>query len=250
MPHTRRVAVPRAPEQPPRRVGRPDPGKQSALATPGPHKVRVFVASDVRVYREGVSRLISTQDSLELAGAAATAESPSRLRGGAAADVVLVDATQRVDLMVAREISSAAGEGSVVALVAPNQEDDLLAWAGAGVSGLLSWDASPHELVEILRRAARGETPCSPDVADGLVRRARGKPGRASGFKASLTEREAQIAQLVADGLSNKAIASQLSIELATVKNHVHSVLEKLRVHSRGEAAAKLRLGAGVDQRN
>jgi two-component system nitrate/nitrite response regulator NarL len=56
-----------------------------------------------------------------------------------------------------------------------------------------------------------------------------------------LTKREAQIAELVVDGLSNKAIASSLSIELAAVKNHVHKILEKLRVHSRGEAAAKLR---------
>jgi two-component system nitrate/nitrite response regulator NarL len=201
------------------------------------------------VYREGVSRLIATEDSLELAGAAATAESPSRLRDGAQADVVLVDAIQSVDLVRAREISSATGGGPVVALVAPDHEDDLLAWAGAGVSGLLSWEASPRELVETLRCAARGETPCSPDVAGALVRRARAQPGRAFGFKGSLTDREAQIAQLVADGLSNKAIASQLSIELATVKNHVHSVLEKLRVHSRGEAAAKLRPG-GVVRRN
>jgi two-component system, NarL family, nitrate/nitrite response regulator NarL len=207
----------------------------------GPDKVRVFLASDVRVYREGVSRLIAAEDSLELAGAAATADSPTRLRDGAQPDVVLVDATRRVNLALAREISSAAGEGRVVALVAPNQEDDLLAWARAGISGLLSWDASPHQLVDILSRAARGETPCSPDVAEALLRRAREQPGRAVESKRSFTEREGQIAELVADGLSNKAIASQLSIELATVKNHVHSVLEKLRVHSRGEAAAKLR---------
>src|SRR3954451_24841808 len=126
-----------------------------------PYKVRVFVASDVRVYREGVSRLVATDDSLELAGAAATDETPSRLRDGARPDVVLVDATRSVNLVLAREISSRAG-GRVVALVAPNHEDDLLAWAGAGVSGLLSCEASPHQLVEILRRAARGETPCSP----------------------------------------------------------------------------------------
>jgi two-component system nitrate/nitrite response regulator NarL len=214
-----------------------------------PRKVRVFVASDVRVYREGVARLIATEASLELAGAAATAESPSRLSDGAQPDVVLIDATQRVNPMLAREISSVVGKGRVVALVAPNQEGDLLAWAGAGVSGFVSWEASPYQLVEILIRAARGENPCSPDVGEALLRRAREKPGRAFGFEGSLTEREAQIAELVADGLSNKAIAARLSIELATVKNHVHSVLEKLRVHSRGEAAAMLRL-TGVDRRN
>lgn len=205
-----------------------------------PHGVRVFVASDVRVYREAIARLISTEDSLKLVGAAATAESASRLRDGARPDVVLVDAIQRADLVLAREISSAAGDAYVVALVAPERED-LLGWAGAGVSGLLSWEASQEELVESLRRAARGGSPCSPDVAEALLRRVRENPRGDFAFGGSLTEREAQVAELVADGLSNKAIASRLSIELATVKNHVHSILEKLRVHSRGEAAAKLR---------
>jgi two-component system, NarL family, nitrate/nitrite response regulator NarL len=205
-----------------------------------PHGVRVFVASDVRVYREAIARLISTEDSLKLVGAAATAESASRLRDGARPDVVLVDAIQRADLKLAREISSAAGDAYVIALVAPERED-LLGWAGAGVSGLLSWEASQEELVESLRRAARGGGPCSQDVAEALLRRVRENPRGDSAFGGSLTEREAQVAELVADGLSNKAIASRLSIELATVKNHVHSILEKLRVHSRGEAAAKLR---------
>jgi two-component system, NarL family, nitrate/nitrite response regulator NarL len=205
-----------------------------------PHGVRVFVASDVRVYREAIAHLISTEDSLKLVGAAATAESASRLRDGARPDVVLVDAIQRADLKLAREISSAAGDAYVVALVAPERED-LLGWAGAGVSGLLSWEASQEELVESLRRAARGGSPCSPDVAEALLRRVRENPRGDFAFGGSLTEREAQVAELVADGLSNKAIASRLSIELATVKNHVHSILEKLRVHSRGEAAAKLR---------
>jgi two-component system, NarL family, nitrate/nitrite response regulator NarL len=106
---------------------------------------------------------------------------------------------------------------------------------------LLSWEASQEELVESLRRAARGGSACSQDVAEALLRRVRENPRGDSAFGGSLTEREAQVAELVADGLSNKAIASRLSIELATVKNHVHSILEKLRVHSRGEAAAKLR---------
>jgi two-component system, NarL family, nitrate/nitrite response regulator NarL len=205
-----------------------------------PHGVRVFVASDVRVYREAIAGLISAEDSLKLVGAASTAECASRLRGGTRADVVLVDAIHRADLVLARDISSAAGDAHVVALVAPARED-LLGWAGAGVSGLVSWEASQQELVESLGRAARGGSPCSPDVAEALLRRVRENPRGDGAFGRALTEREAQVAELVADGLSNKAIASRLSIELATVKNHVHSILEKLRVHSRGEAAAKLR---------
>lgn len=208
-------------------------------------KVRVFVVSDVRLYRECLSRLIATEDALNLAGAARTAESPSRLRAGAHPDVVIVDAIQCLDLTVAREIASAAGEARVVALVAPDLEDDLLGLAGAGVSGFLSWEASSRQLVEIVEHAARGERPCSPDVADAILRQAGERSGGDLSFDGSLTKREAQIADLVADGLSNKAIASHLSIELATVKNHVHRVLEKLEVHSRGEAAAKLTNRAG-----
>ena len=132
----------------------------------GSLKVRVFVASDVRVYREGVSRLIATEDGLELTGAARTAESSTELCGGAQPDVVLLDASQTADVAFARAIASAAGEAHVVALVAPDKEVDLLDWAGAGVSGFLSTEASTHQLVEVLRRAARGESPCSPDVAD------------------------------------------------------------------------------------
>jgi DNA-binding NarL/FixJ family response regulator len=207
----------------------------------GPHIVRVFVASDARVYREGLSRLVTTEDGLELVGAAKTAESPARLRGGAQPDVVLVDATHHADLVAAREIASAAREAQMVVLVAPDQDDDLLAWAGVGASGFLSWEASSNQLVEVLCRAAHGESPCSPDVAEGFLRREREKLGEDSASNGSLTKREAQIAELVVDGLSNKAIASSLSIEPSTVKNHVHKILEKLEVHSRGEAAAKLR---------
>src|SRR5436305_13554082 len=80
-----------------------------------PHTVRVFVASDVGVYREGISRLIATADSVELAGAAATGDSAARLRG-ARPDVVLVDAIEPVDLVLVREIGSAAGDAHIVAL--------------------------------------------------------------------------------------------------------------------------------------
>ena len=214
-----------------------------------PDRVRVFVASDGRVYRDGICRLIATERSLELAGAASTVDAPAWLRGQALPDVVLVDATRHADLLLAHEISSAAEGARLVALVAPDQEDDVVAWAGAGVSGLLSWNAAPRQLADILERAAHGETPCSPDIAEAFLRRARDEPSSALRAAGTLTERESEIAELVACGLSNKAIASRLSIKLATVKNHVHSVLEKLKVDSRGEAAAKLRL-TGLDRRN
>jgi two-component system, NarL family, nitrate/nitrite response regulator NarL len=215
--------------------------KFSETPMSGPQKTRVFLVSDIRVYRDGVSRLVAAEIALELAGAGTTAQSPSLLREVARPDVVLVDATQRADLVVTQEIATAARGANLVALVAPDEVLDLRDWAGAGVSGFLSWEASSDQVVDVLTRAARGESPCSPDIADAFLRRSRERPEAGLGVDGSLTKREAQVAELVADGLSNKAIASRLSIELATVKNHVHRILEKLRVHSRGEAAAKLR---------
>jgi two-component system nitrate/nitrite response regulator NarL len=214
--------------------------KFSETPMSGPQKTRVFVVSDIRVYRDGVSRLVAAESALELAGAGTTAQSPSLLQV-ARPDVVLVDATQRADLVVTQEIATAARGANLVALVSPDEVLDLRDWAGAGVSGFLSWEASSDQVVDVLTRAARGESPCSPDIADAFLRRSRERQGAGLGVGGSLTKREAQVAELVAEGLSNKAIASRLSIELATVKNHVHRILEKLRVHSRGEAAAKLR---------
>src|SRR5256885_16938243 len=123
-----------------------------------PHKVRVFVPSDVRVYREGISRLIATADSLELAGAAATGDSAARLRG-ARPDVVLVDAIERVDLVLVREIGSAGGGAPGGVLVAPGR-GGLFCWGGAGGVGFFSLEGSPGQPLARPERASRGERSC------------------------------------------------------------------------------------------
>jgi len=89
----------------------------------------------------------------------------------------------------------------------------------------------------------RGEAVCSPRVAGALLRRiaALATDGRSDRVPAHLTKREREIMGLIDEGLSNKEIAKRLRIEVATVKNHVHNILEKLQVHRRGEAAARVR---------
>jgi len=95
----------------------------------------------------------------------------------------------------------------------------------------------------VVSAAVRGELPCSPRIAGGLLRRvtalAAERWSREEPYR--LTAREAEIAQLIERGLSNKEIARTLCIEVSTAKNHVHSILEKLHVHRRVEAAALLR---------
>jgi DNA-binding NarL/FixJ family response regulator len=127
----------------------------------------------------------------------------------------------------------------------PDQEDTLLEWAEAGVAGLVPREASFEDLLCTVGHAVRGEFRCSPRFAGRLLQRlaqprlAAHPPERLS----SLTARETEIIRLIDQGLSNKAIAVELGIELATVKNHVHNLLEKLHVHRRAEAAARIRRG-------
>src|SRR5439155_827652 len=104
-------------------------------------------------------------------------------------------------------------------------------------------EASIDDLVTVIESVARGEAICSPRVAAGLLRRVAALAAGHGGDlpRAQLTNREREIVRLIDNGLSNKEIARALGIEVATVKNHVHNILEKLQVHRRGEAAARVR---------
>ena len=133
----------------------------------------------------------------------------------------------------------------VVALCVPEAEADIIACAELGVAGLLCLSGSLDELELIVTQVRRGQTACTPRVAAALLRRVstvateRGdEPRYADGH---LTPREREVLALIELGWTNKQIARQLCIEVRTVKNHVHNLLEKLRVSRRGEAAARLR---------
>jgi DNA-binding NarL/FixJ family response regulator len=130
----------------------------------------------------------------------------------------------------------------VVAIGIADSDTEVLACAERGVAGYVTRDGSVEELAATIRGAARGELICSPQTAGTLMRRlatlaAELNPRSAT---ARLTRREREVAALMQEDLSNKEIASRLRIEVATVKNHVHNVLDKLQVHRRGEAARLL----------
>ena len=131
----------------------------------------------------------------------------------------------------------------MVALGVADADDHVLGCAEAGVAGYVPRDASLDDLVAVIESAFRGEAICSPRIAGSLLRRIATLAAGQNGTMplAHLTGREREIVRLIDRGLSNKEIARDLGIEVATVKNHVHNILEKLQVRRRGEAAARMR---------
>lgn len=161
-----------------------------------------------------------------------------------ALDVALVDMAMPDSIATARALVRATPGTPIIALAIPESESHVIACAEAGIVAYVAREATLPDLVAAIEGAARGEAHCSPQVAGSLLRRigAMSRERAADdGDCGRLTARELEIVTLIDRGLSNKEIAGALFIELATVKNHVHHILEKLGVQRRSQAAARVR---------
>ena len=220
----------------------PDPSPTSA--PDGGPDVRTVVAASVRLYRDGISLSLERRPGVRVVGVAADAAATLAAVAQGAPDVVLLDVSMEGALGLVRAVHAARPEARVVAFAVDDEhEDAVLACVEAGVAGWVGRDGSMDDLVRAVVSAARGELVCSARVAALLSRRVAALAGQRHGAPpvAQLTPRETEIGELISRGLSNKHIARTLSLRLATVKNHVHNILEKLNVRTRGEAGALLR---------
>jgi DNA-binding NarL/FixJ family response regulator len=209
--------------------------------------INVMVVSDVRLYREGLAGSLAQRHRLAVVCTANNVDDMGRL-DACDPDIVVLDMSARGSLDVIRRISSSASRARVIAFAVEETERDVLLCAEAGAAGYVPCDGTIDNLVDTIHSVARGELLCSPRIAATLFRALHvqvPKP-EVDRLALTLTAREREIAPLIDRGLSNKEIAAHLRIEVATVKNHVHNLLEKLQVASRGEAAARLRAGAGA----
>lgn len=202
--------------------------------------VSVLVASDVRLYREGLEQMLRVAAGVHvLEGTATVADTLDRLLS-ARPVVVLLDMAMSNALNLARQIARQCRSTKVVALGMPEFETEVLSCASVGVAGYVTRSASMDDVLEAIQAAARGEVRCSPRVAGFLFRHiatlTKERQGPAAPAVPALTARESQILELLRQGLTNKMISRTLGIELPTVKNHVHSILAKLGVHRRAEA--------------
>jgi DNA-binding NarL/FixJ family response regulator len=202
----------------------------------------VVIVGDVRVFRDGVAELLAREDDVHVVATTATDDDIAAQLREANPDVALVDMTSEHALDVVRKIHAASSGTKIVALAVSAEETTVVATATAGASALLAADAPREELAAAVTAAVRGETLCSPTITGILLRRVISLAGVwAQGVDTTLTRRETEIVRLIDQGLSNKQIAHRLSIEVSTVKNHVHNILEKLQVERRSDAAARLR---------
>jgi DNA-binding NarL/FixJ family response regulator len=212
----------------------------------------VYIVADVRLYRDGLVHALAQAEEIDVAGAAGSLAEALAAVAARPPDAVLLDVSTPGSLDAVRAIAAVAPGTRVVALSIADRESDVLAYAEAGVSGYVTRDAGLDELVACLEGAVRGDVLCSPSIAGALLRRVTTLAARVGDAPAArmLTSRELEIVDLIGGGLSNKEIAGRLHIEVATVKNHVHNILEKLQVPRRGDAVAVVRAGrsyAGED---
>lgn len=214
--------------------------------------IRILISSEIRLYREALTETLRQRDGFRVldpvAGLITDAAKVESLRP----DVLLLDALTGEVRNTARRLISVAPRIEIIMLTATGSDDEIVAYAEAGVCGYVPRDGSVADLIEVIRCTMRGEMRCPPSAVRHLARRvatlAEGHPAPCMGEH--ITARELQIAELIDQGLSNKIIARRLGIEVSTVKNHVHNVLEKLQVNRRGEAAARLRYLFAADSTN
>lgn len=200
---------------------------------------RVVVVSDTLLYREGVARGLAHDEKLIVAAVATMREALAKMEL-ARADAVLLDTAASGALALARMLKLAWPTVAVIGF-GVDDEANSLACAEAGLVGFVGRDGTLAELATAVERALAGEVRCSPRLAALLCERVAALSGRIDDMPTGLTRRERQIADLVSDGLSNKEIAIELRIGPATVKNHIHNILEKLHVPRRGAIGSRLR---------
>ncbi len=201
--------------------------------------IRVLVATDFGLYREGLENALPSYGVIQVVGAAANSSDAILLLEQFKPDVILIDPTMPRSRLVARGAYRSPHAVKVIILGLAEVDAEVISWAMEGIDGFVTRRNSLDELVRTIKMVACGEWRCSPTVARALLRHL-AKVGCAEAKGEStlqLTQREYQISHMVAHGLSNKEIARALKISVSTTKNHVHNILAKLGLRRRTQVA-------------
>ena len=201
--------------------------------------IRVLLADDQRVVREGLSMLVGLLPGIEVVGTAADGEEAVRLAVARAPDVVLMDLRMpRVDGVEAtRRLAVERPATRVIALTTFADEPTVLSALRAGARGYLTKDAGAEEIHRAILAVARGEAVLDAAIQHHVLAAAV-EGGAADELPDGLTPREAEVLALIADGLTNAEIAERLVVSQATVKSHVNHIFAKAGLRDRAQAVA------------
>jgi two-component system, NarL family, nitrate/nitrite response regulator NarL len=217
--------------------------------------IRVLLADDQALFRRAIATLVDEQDDMTVVGQAENGLQAVEKAHELKPDIIVSDVEMPVmnGVEAVRLIREQLPGIKVVMLTVSEADEHLFDAIRFGAHGYLLKDLRPAELYDMIRAVMRNETPLAPAIAGRLLGEIRDgtKERRAPDEEdetPSLTRRELEVLRLVADGLSNKEIATTLFITEGTVKNHVHNALEKLQLENRTQAAAYIvRQGLGRD---
>ena len=219
-------------------------------AAPGPGRIRVLIADDQRVVREGLAMLVALIDGVDVVASASDGAQAVRLAEEHRPDVILMDLRMPgVDGIAATaDLRDRLPDARVLVLTTYADQDTILPALRAGAAGYLTKDASAEQIETAIRAVHAGQTHLDPAVQAQLVAAVTTRPsGAAAGpgagragvgqaAPAGLTSREAEVLTLLASGLSNAEIAQRLFLSNATVKTHINRIFAKTGARDRAQA--------------
>ncbi len=213
-------------------------------AAPGPGTIRVLIADDQRVLREGLSMLVSLIDGVEVVGTACDGAEAVRLAEAYHPDVIMMDLRMpgTDGIAATADLRQRLPAARVLVLTTYADQDAILPALQAGARGYLTKDASAEQIEAAIRAVHAGQTHLDPAVQEILVAAvidpaaAAGPSGLSQNPPDGLTAREAEVLTLLASGLSNTEIAQRLYLSNATVKTHINRIFAKTGARDRAQA--------------
>jgi len=210
--------------------------------------IRVLIFNEMRLLANIIASLLDDEEDIVVVGCSHSFEEALDQMQNNQIDVILLSPKIRKEnaLKLTKKLGGAASDSNLVVYGLPEGEDHILPFIEAGADGIVKTRDSADKLISTIRLAHQGKAKFSPEITRSLIDRISQLSSNAGGVSRDtiptddLTDRELEVLECLGKNMSNKEIAEKLFIEVGTVKNHVHHILEKLDVNTRGEASEYL----------